>query len=92
MPQIKVQVKRRSDKIAVDGLRSFMAVLGDQDVGLFVSAGGFTREAENEARTQEKRKITLLGLEQLFDLWLEHYAKVEEADRQLLPLPSRTAG
>jgi restriction system protein len=86
MPRIKVQVKRRSDKIAVDGLRSFMAVLGDQDVGLFVSAGGFTREAENEARTQEKRKITLLGLEQLFDLWLEHYAKVDEADRQLLPL------
>lgn len=86
MPRIKVQVKRRSEKIAVDGLRSFMAVLGDQDVGLFVSAGGFTREAENEARTQEKRKITLLGLEQLFDLWLEHYAKVDEADRQLLPL------
>lgn len=86
MPRIKVQVKRRADKIAVDGLRSFMAVLGEQDVGLFVSAGGFTREAENEARTQEKRKITLLGLEQLFDLWLEHYAKVEEADRQLLPL------
>jgi restriction system protein len=86
MPRIKVQVKRRADKIAVDGLRSFMAVLGDQDVGLFVSAGGFTREAENEARTQEKRKITLLGLEQPFDLWLEHYAKVEEADRQLLPL------
>jgi restriction system protein len=86
MPRIKVQVKRRADKIAVDGLRSFMAVLGDQDVGLFVSAGGFSREAENEARTQEKRKITLLGLEQLFDLWLEHYDKVDEADRRLLPL------
>jgi restriction system protein len=86
MPRIKVQVKRRTDKISVEGLRSFMAVLGDQDVGLFVSAGGFTREAENEARTQEKRKITLLGLEQLFDLWLEHYAKVDEPDRQLLPL------
>ncbi len=86
MPRIKVQVKRRTDKISVEGLRSFMAVLGDQDVGLFVAAGGFTREAENEARTQEKRKITLLGLEQLFDLWLEHYLKIEEADRQLLPL------
>ncbi|MBS0149851.1 MAG: Mrr restriction system protein [Nitrospira sp.] len=86
MPRIKVQVKRRIDKISVEGLRSFMAVLGDQDVGLFVAAGGFTREAENEARTQEKRKITLLGLEQLFDLWLEHYPKIEEADRQLLPL------
>jgi len=86
MPRIKVQVKRRADKIAVEGLRSFMAVLGDQDVGLFVSTGGFTREAEHEARTQEKRKITLLGLEKLYDLWLEHYDKLEELDRQLMPL------
>ena len=67
-------------------MRSFMAVLGDLDVGLFVSIGGFTREAESEARTQEKRKITLLDLEQLFDLWLEHYDKVEDRDKQLLPL------
>jgi restriction system protein len=86
MPRIKVQVKRRADKIAVEGLRSFMALLGDQDVGLFVSTGGFTREAEHEARTQEKRKITLLGLEKLYDLWLEHYAKLEELDKQLMPL------
>ena len=63
-----------------------MAVLGDQDVGIFVSTGGFTREAEHEARTQEKRKITLLGLEKLYDLWLEHYPKLEELDRQLMPL------
>jgi restriction system protein len=86
MPRIKVQVKRRADKIAVEGLRSFMAVLGDQDVGIFVSTGGFTREAEHEARTQEKRKITLLGLEKLYDLWLEHYLKLEEVDKQLMTL------
>jgi restriction system protein len=85
-PRIKVQVKRRADKITVDGLRSFMAVLGDLDVGLFVSIGGFTKEAEAEARTQEKRKITLLDLEQLFDLWLEHYKKIDDRDKQLLPL------
>lgn len=85
-PRIKVQVKRRSDKVSVDGMRSFMAVLGDLDVGLFVSIGGFTKEAETEARAQEKRKITLLDLEQLFDLWLEHYDKVEDRDKQLLPL------
>jgi restriction system protein len=85
-PRIKVQVKRRLDKITVDGLRSFMAVLGDLDVGLFVSIGGFTKEAESEARTQEKRKITLLDLEQLFDLWVEHYEKVDDRDKQLLPL------
>ena len=55
-PRIKVQVKRRADKISVDGLRSFMAVLGEQDVGIFVSTGGFTSEAESEARTKENRK------------------------------------
>jgi restriction system protein len=85
-PRIKVQVKRRADKINVEGLRSFMALLGDEDVGLFVSTGGFTSDAEAEARTQEKRKITLLGLERLFDLWVEHYQKTSELDKQLLPL------
>lgn len=86
VPRIKVQVKRREGKINVEGLRSFMAVLGEQDVGIFVSTGGFTSEAESEARTQEKRKITLLGLEKLFDLWVQHYGKLEEVEKQLLPL------
>lgn len=85
-PRIKVQVKRRAEKIGVDGLRSFMAVLGDEDVGIFVSTGGFTSDAEEEARAQEKRKITLIGLEDLFDLWVQHYDKIAEADKQLLPL------
>ena len=86
MPRIKVQVKRRADKIDAQGLRSFMAVLEDQDVEIFVSLGGFTREAEEETRTQERRRITLLDLEQLFDLWVQHYRKISEEDRQLLPL------
>jgi restriction system protein len=86
VPRIKVQVKRRADKISAEGLRSFMAVLGDQDVGIFVSTGGFTSDAESEARTQERRKVTLLDLEKLFDLWVQHYGKIAESDRRLLPL------
>jgi len=86
VPRIKVQVKRREDKINAEGLRSFMAVLGDQDVGIFVSTGGFTSEAESEARTQERRKVTLLDLEKLFDLWVQHYDKIAEVDKRLLPL------
>ncbi|MBI4441873.1 MAG: Mrr restriction system protein [Acidobacteria bacterium] len=86
VPRIKVQVKRRADKINVEGLRSFMALLGDQDVGIFVSLGGFTKDAEDEARTQEKRKVTLLGLEQMFDLWVQFYQRIAEDDRRLLPL------
>lgn len=85
-PRIKVQVKRHGDSINVDGLRSFMAVLGDQDVGIFVSTGGFTSAAEQEARTQEKRRITLVDLEKLFDLWVEHYERLSETEKRLLPL------
>jgi restriction system protein len=85
-PRIKVQVKRRADKINPEGLRSFMAVLGDQDVGIFVSTGGFTSEAESEARTQERRTVTLVNLERLFDLWVQHYEKIAESEKRLLPL------
>jgi restriction system protein len=85
-PRIKVQVKRQVDKVNVSGLRSFMAILGDDDVGLFVCAGGFTKDAEDEARTQEKRKVTLVDLERLFDLWIEFYPKLDEAARRRLPL------
>jgi restriction system protein len=85
-PRVKVQVKRKQDKISVDGLRSFMAVLGDQDVGLFISAGGFTKDAEQEARAHPTRRVTLLDLEKFFDLWVQHYQNIPEEGRQLFPL------
>jgi restriction system protein len=85
-PRIKVQVKRQGEAVNVEGLRAFMAVLGDQDVGIFVSTGGFTSAAEQEARTQEKRKITLLDMEKLFDLWVQHYDRLNESDKRFLPL------
>ena len=86
-PRIKVQVKRRLDSTTnVEGLRAFLSVLGDDDVGIFVSAGGFTKDAGDEARTQERRKITLIDLEKLFDLWVEHYPKLTEEARRRLPL------
>ena len=88
LPRIKVQVKRQHQSVSVDGLRSFMALLGDDDVGLFVCTGGFTRDAETEARTQEKRRVTLIGLEKLFDLWDEHYDKLTDQARRRLPLRS----
>lgn len=85
-PRIKVQVKRRSDKTTIDGVRSLLALLGEGDVGLFISTGGFTREAEDEARRQEKRRIMLVDLKRLFDLWVEHYDRIPEVQRRLLPI------
>jgi restriction system protein len=84
-PRIKVQVKR-TDRIQVREVRSFMSVLSDGDVGIFVSTGGFTKDSEDEARNQERRRIMLLDLRRLFDLWVEHYDKIPETQRQFLPL------
>lgn len=85
-PRIKVQVKREQNPTNVSTLRSFMALLGDNDVGLFVSTGGFTRDAENEARTQQSRQVTLVNLQRLFELWVEHMDELDEEARDLLPL------
>ena len=85
-PRIKTQVKRRRDNISVDELRSFMALLGEDDVGLFVTTGGFTKDAQDEARTQEKRKITLIDRQRLVELWIEYMNRLSEDTRQLLPL------
>ena len=84
--RIKVQVKRRGDKINVDGVRSFMALLGENDVGIFVSLSGFTSDAEREARKQETRRLMLIDSDKLFDLWIEHYDDLLENHRRLLPL------
>jgi len=85
-PRIKVQVKRMQQAVNVADLRSFMAVLGDDDVGLFVTAGTFTKDAEDEARTQEKRKVTLVNLKRLVGLWVEHYDRLQDEARRRFPL------
>lgn len=85
-PRIKVQVKRQAQAVDVNGLRSFMALLSTDDVGIFVSVGGFTRDAQEEARTQENRRVTLIDVERLFDLWVENYGKLSDEARARLPL------
>ena len=86
-PRIKAQVKRTPDsKIPAETLRAFLSTLGDNDIGLFVAAGGFTKDAEREAREQQRRRVTLLDLQGLFDLWVEHYDAIPDAERRLLPL------
>ena len=85
-PRIKVQVKREKDKTDVKGLRSFMSQLNPGDVGVFVTLGGFTSDAESEARNSETRRITLVDRSDLFDLWVRHYDAIPAEDRQLMPL------
>lgn len=86
-PRIKVQVKRNanSPRIDVMGLRSFMAVLADGDVGLFVALSGFTKDADYEAR-QSHRRISLIDSRRLLELWTANYEKLDDEARTRLPL------
>jgi len=85
-PRIKVQVKRVGQKVDNDGVKAFLAIIGEHDVGLYVATGGFTRDAEEFARSQERRQITLINMERFIDLWIEHFERLSELARRRLPL------
>ncbi|WP_027797594.1 restriction endonuclease [Paraburkholderia acidipaludis] len=85
-PRIKVQVKRQVQSVNIDGVRSFLAVLGEDDVGLFVALGGFTRDAYEAARNQERRRLTLIDIRRLYDLWIAHYRNLSDEARRRMPL------
>ncbi|MDX9848689.1 MAG: Mrr restriction system protein [Tenuifilaceae bacterium] len=86
-PRLKVQVKHRPDtSIPVDDIRSLTGLLNkDGDIGLFVTSGTFTSEAERSAR-ESHRHIRLLDIDTFIDLWQEFYYKMTDDDKNMLPL------
>lgn len=47
--------------VSLDGIRPFLGVLNDlDDVGVFIFLGGFSLDAEKEARTLLSKSLTLL--------------------------------
>jgi restriction system protein len=84
-PRVKVQVKREQSKTDSKSLRAFLSVLRGDDVGVFVTLGGFTSDAADEARS-EARRITLLGPDEFFALWVRHYGDIPDEDRRRLPI------
>lgn len=84
-PRVKVQVKRERNKTTATTLRAFYSVLHEGDVGVFVTLGGFTSDAEAEARS-EIRRIRLIDATEFFRLWARHYEDIPEADRRRLPI------
>jgi restriction system protein len=71
----------------VESIRSFLGVLGEwDDIGLFFCLGGFSGDAEKEARTHASKRLTLIDAKRLYELWIEHYENLPQASRALLPL------
>jgi len=85
-PRIKVEVKHRSKTpMGSQEIRSFLGALRQGDRGLYVSTGGFTKEAKYEAE-RANIPITLLDLDGIADIVVAHYDTFDLDGRALMPL------
>lgn len=84
-PRIFVEVKHRRGAMGAPEVRSFLGGRHSDDRGLYVSTGGFTREAQYEA--ERATTVThLMNLDDLARALLDQYESLDARGRALLPL------
>ena len=84
-PRIIIEVKHRKESISAPTLRSFIGGLRNSDRGLYVSTGGFTKEAIYEA-DRATIPVKLLDLDQFVRLLVDNYDNADTETRAILPL------
>jgi len=85
-PRIVVEVKHRSGSaMGSQEVRSFLGGRHKDDKGLYVSSGGFTKEARYEA-DRANIPLTLMDLDDLVRAILDHYEAMDADSKRLIPL------
>jgi len=84
-PRIVVEVKHRTAAMGSQEIRSFLGGRHDNDKGLYVSTGGFTKDARYEAE-RGRIPVTLLDMDDLVKALLEHYEHMDLDMQRLIPL------
>lgn len=84
-PRIVVEVKHRTQTIGSQDIRSFLGGRHKDDKGLYVSTGGFSKDARYEA-DRAAIPITLMDLDDLVKAILDHYEEMDMNTRVLVPL------
>ena len=85
-PRIRLQIKHREQKASGPEIHQLLGVLrNDGDVGIFISTGGFTPDA-NQAARNSRIHIELIDEERFIRLWQDFYPKMNDEDKALLPL------
>lgn len=86
-PRIKVQVKHYpNNPVGPDAVRSLKGLLNaGEEIGLFVTSGTFTAEAQRFAR-EANIHIRLVDGDELIELWQQHYNQLNDEDKNMLPL------
>ncbi|MES2392173.1 MAG: restriction endonuclease [Acidobacteriota bacterium] len=84
-PRIVVEVKHRKGAMGAGEIRAFAGGLRHDNSGLYVSTGGFSREARYEA-DRANHHVALMDASDLGKAIVEHYDKMDTETRTLLPL------
>ncbi len=84
--QIMVHINRLGQAATVEGLRSFMSLLGNDDHGLYVSLGGFTSNVMQEVYVRPHSNVRLMDQDEFIELWLANLSKLSPEARKHLPL------
>jgi restriction system protein len=85
-PRIKVEVKHRSKTtMGSQDIRSFLGGMRQGDRALYVSTGGYSKDANYEA-DRSNIPITLVDLDMLATLLVEHYENFDMDGKVLIPL------
>ncbi len=84
-PRIVVEVKHRKGAMGAPEVRAFLGGRHSEDRGLYVSTGGFTREAQYEAE-RASTVTQLMTLDGLARALLDQYENLDERGRTILPL------
>lgn len=84
-PRIVVEVKHRKGQMGSNDIRSFLGGRHKDDKGLYVSTGGFTREAQYEAE-RSSIPTTLMDMDELAAAITKYYDEFDAESKALLPL------
>lgn len=85
-PKIIVEVKhRKKTTMGSQEVRSLLGGLRQNDKGIFLSTGGFTKEAKYEAE-RANNSLTLINLDLLVQLIFQYYDDFDSETKTLIPL------
>lgn len=84
-PRIIVEVKHRNGQMGTQQIRSFLGGRHKDDRGLYVSTGGFSKEAYYEAE-RASVPLTLWTLDNLVRALVENYENTDSETKRLVPL------
>ncbi len=84
-PRIFVQVKHKKGAVGAPDVHSFLGGRSSNDRCLYVSTGGFTKDA-NSVAMHVQIPLTLIGMTELRGLLINHYESLDPETRALVPL------